>query len=538
MLLPLAVGLVMSALAEGDLVEADPVTHQANVGQVWFLSKTIASEKLAPADQLKRFTLCERCNLDLRVFMATSLTNALHRVAPGLTADELVQQGNYQFTFRVDDQPIYVETLPPGAGTPDRKNRQTTFRVPLISSTNEDSWGRFLWNRFMLRGGEDALTEGSHRLTIELRPSVKGLVGEVLASGTLTVQVTRPKVSEQQLALQVREGSGFERSAAPLDEAKIRELNRRVAQRTIKDLTSIVVLRDGKLVLEEYFNGATRETLHDTRSVGKSFTSALVGLALRDGFVPSVETPLGDLYELAAFANPSPAKAQVTVRDLLTMTSTFDGDDSDSDSAGNEENMYPTSNWVKFTLDLPMRAPSVAHRGVDWAYFTAGVVVLGDLLDRRVPHGLEKYADQVLFKPLGITRYAWPSTPQHVVNTAGGLKLRSLDLAKFGQLYANRGMWNGVQVLPASWVDETFTPHAALPEGRGHYGYLFWNTTYEVEQVKWHAFNASGNGGNKVFVFQNQPVVVVITATAFNTPFMHSQIDRLMQQLVLPALSQ
>jgi CubicO group peptidase (beta-lactamase class C family) len=537
MLLSFALSLVVSAIAEGDVVEADPITapaHRANLGKVWFLAKTIPLEKLAPAEQLQRFTLCERCDLEVRVFLATSLTNALHRVAPTLTADELVQQGNYQVTFRVDDQPTYVETLPPGAGSPERKHRQTTFRVPLISSSNEDSWGRFLWNRFLLRGGEDALTEGTHRLTIEFRPAVKAAVGDVLASGTLTLQVVRPKVTARQLAVQVRPGSGFERSDANLDEAKIRELNRRVAQRTIKDLTSIVVLRDGKLLLEEYFNGATRETLHDTRSVGKSFASALVGLALRDGFLSSVETPLGELYDLKTFANPSPAKAEVTVRDLLTMTSTFDGDDNDSDSAGNEENMYPTSNWVKFALDLPMRA---GHRGVDWAYFTAGAVLLGDVLNRRVPQGLERYADRALFKPLGITRYSWAYTPQHVVSTAGGLKLRSLDLAKFGQLYANHGKWNGAQVLPASWVDETFTPRAELPEGRGHYGYLFWNTTYDVDHVAWSAFNASGNGGNKIFVFQNQPVVVVITATAFNTPYMHAQVDRLMEQLVLPAIS-
>ncbi len=536
----LALALVAHAVGEGDLVEADATTaplHRANVGKIRFLAKTAAVEKLTPADFLQRFTLCERCDLDMRVFLPTSLTNALHRVAPALSADELAQQGNYQVTFLVDGQKTYVETLPPGAGTPERKHRQTTFRVPLLSSSNEDSWGRFLWNRFLLRGGEDALSEGSHVLTIELRPAIKGEVGELLASGTLALQIVRPKVTEQQLAIQVRPGSGFERSHAHLDEAKIRELNRRVAQRTIKDLTSLVVLREGKLVLEEYFNGATRETLHDTRSVGKSFASALVGLALRDGFLPSVETPLGTLYDLQAFNNPSPAKAQVTVRDLLTMTSTFDGDDNDQDSPGNEENMYPTANWVKFALDLPMRTSSRTHRGVDWAYFTAGAMLVGDVLHSRVPQGLERYADRALFKPLGITRVSWAYTPQKVVSTAGGLKLRSLDLAKFGQLYANRGRWNGVQVLPASWVDDTFTRHAELPEGRGHYGYLFWNTTYEVDHVKWEAFNASGNGGNKIFVFQNQPVVVVITATAFNTPYMHAQVDRLLEQLVLPALS-
>jgi CubicO group peptidase (beta-lactamase class C family) len=225
------------------------------------------------------------------------------------------------------------------------------------------------------------------------------------------------------------------------------------------------------------------------------------------------------------------------VRDLLTMTSTFDGDDGDQDSPGNEEAMYPTGNWVKFTLDLPMRTGERSHRGVDWAYFTAGAVLLGDVLHSRVPQGLERYADRALFKPLGIHRYRWAYTPQKVVNTAGGLELRALDLAKFGQLYADRGRWKDAQVLPASWVDESFKPHATLPEGRGHYGYLFWNTRYTVGEVTWEAFSASGNGGNKVFIFQNQPVVVVVTAKAFNTPFMHAQVDRLLEQLVLPAIT-
>jgi hypothetical protein len=213
----------------------------------------------------------------MRVFLPGSLTDALHRVAPTLSAEELAQRGNDQVTFKVDGQQTYVETLPPGAGTAERKHRQTTFRVPLLSRSNEDSWGRFLWGRFMLRGGEDALTEGAHVLTVELRPAVKGAVGELLASGALTLQVVRPPVTERQLAIQVRPGSGFERSAAHLDAEKIRELNRRVAQGTIKELNSIVVLREGKLLLEEYFNGATRDTLHDTRSVGKSFVSARWG---------------------------------------------------------------------------------------------------------------------------------------------------------------------------------------------------------------------------------------------------------------------
>src|SRR5262249_42231018 len=157
----------------------------------------------------------------------------------------------------------------------------------------------------------------------------------------------------------------------------------------------------------------------------------------------------------------------------------FDGNDDDPNSPGNEEGMYPTADWVKFALDLPM--DEKAGGGERWHYFSAGVVVLGDVINKSVPGGLERYADQKLFQPLGITDYKWPYTPQKVPNTAGGLRMRSLDLAKYGQLYRNRGKWGGKQILPESWVDKTFTKYLPIPYGGSlHYGYLFWNTTFHV----------------------------------------------------------
>ena len=102
--------------------------------------------------------------------------------------------------------------------------------------------------------------------------------------------------------------------------------------------------------------------------------------------------------------------------------------------------MYPTDNWVKFALDLPMTANKI---GENWNYFTSGVVVAGDILDKSVPKGLENYADKKLFKPLGITNYKWQFTPQQKPSLAGGLRMKALDFAKFGQLYKNNGTWSG-----------------------------------------------------------------------------------------------
>jgi CubicO group peptidase (beta-lactamase class C family) len=333
----------------------------------------------------------------------------------------------------------------------------------------------------------------------------------------------------------VRPGGGWAVSGDRYDLEKIRELNRKITQKEFKDITSVVVIKDGKLLLEEYFNGADRTTLHNTRSVGKTFTSSLMGAAIRDGYIKSIDQTLGEFFDLKSFANFSPKKSAVTLKNLLTMSSAFLGSDNDAASPGNEEKMYPTPNWVKFALDLPM--DEAKENGKQWDYFTAGVVLLGDILDRSVPGGLEKYADRVLFKPLGISKYEWQYTPQKVVNTAGGLQMSSLDYAKFGQLYKNRGRWNGVPVLPEEWVARSFQKYLAIPFiVDGHYGLLFWNMTYHVDGRPYETFFCTGNGGNKIFVLLDQPLVIVVTATAYGKPYMHAQVDTMMERYILPAV--
>lgn len=150
--------------------------------------------------------------------------------------------------------------------------------------------------------------------------------------------------------------------------------------------------------------------------------------------------------------------------------------------------------------------------------------------------GLEKYADEKLFTPLSISKYRWEYTPQSVPNTAGGLRLSSLDLAKFGQLYKNKGMWGGKQVLPVSWVNETLTKHFILPFDNMAYGYLWWNKSYTYNNNSYEVFACSGNGGNKIFVFTNEPLVVVVTSTAYNKPYAHRQADKIIEDYILPAV--
>jgi len=348
--------------------------------------------------------------------------------------------------------------------------------------------------------------------------------------------VVKPQIDEKSLApTPIAPGGGWPVSGDPYDRDKIRELKREIAEGVYKDIHSIVVIKDGKLLIEEYFNGVDRGTLQNTRSVGKSFTSTMMGIAIHDGHIKGVDQTLKDFYDLKTFANFSAKKESVTLKSLLTMSSGFDANDDDQNSAGNEEKMYPTDNWVKFALDLPMDEKT--EIGEKWRYFTAGMIVLGDILNRKVPGGLEAYSAHKLFQPLGIKKYTWEYTPQKVVNTAGGLQMSALDFAKFGQLYKNGGSWNGEQIIPADWVNKTFTRYQKVPYGpKLNYGYLFWNTTYKIGDRSYETYFATGNGGNKIFVFKDQPLVIVITATAFGKWYMHRQIDSMMERFVLPAV--
>jgi CubicO group peptidase (beta-lactamase class C family) len=342
-----------------------------------------------------------------------------------------------------------------------------------------------------------------------------------------------PDASKERLS-PLRPYDGFGLSKDGYDSNKIKQLKASIDSGMFKRISSVVVIKNGNILIEEYFNGETRDTQHDPRSVGKSFASTMTGLAIRDGYLKGVDQTLGEFYNIKGYANYAPEKEKVAIKDLLSMCSAFDGDDDDGNSPGNEENMYDKDNWVKWTLDLPLSATRPRDR---WHYFTAGAMLTGDILNKTVQGGLDAYADLKLFSPLGIRDYQWAYTPQHVANTAGGIRLKALDFAKYGQLYKNGGVWNGRQVLPADWVKTTFTKYHPIP-GRTDewYGYFFWNKKYHVGDNAYETWYCTGNGGNKIFVFTDQPLVIVVTATAYGMPYAHPQVDRMMTDYILPAV--
>lgn len=328
--------------------------------------------------------------------------------------------------------------------------------------------------------------------------------------------------------------NGWKISNEKYDTSLIRSLKDEIKKNTYRQINSIVVIKDGKLLIEEYFNGSERNQTHDPRSVGKTFASAVLGIAINEGYIKSESQKLDEFYTLHDFQNYSDKKASVSLKDLLTMSSAFEANDNDPSSVGNEENMYPRPNWVKWALDLPMSTDR--NPGHKFVYFTGGVVILGDIINRSVPKGLENYAHIKLFEPLGIVNYKWQHTPQNVANTAGGIRLTPLDFAKFGQLYLSKGKWNNQQILPEKWVDSSLTRHFETGFDNNGYGYLMWNKNYTVGNKTYNTFYCAGNGGNKIFVFKELKTVVVVTASAYNQAYGHPQVDEMMIKYILPSI--
>lgn len=527
-----------------DFVKDQGITsefHQANVGKILFESEN-SVQTLKTNNFLNNYLLTNKSNLYITVFLAHSNINYLHLLQPGINSDSLLKSGNYQFSFFVDSKLIYKLNLWPGAPRAAQQNFETVWCKPLIDNQHEVGWwSQSVWNRFMHFGGDSALTEGNHLLKIEIRDYLQAnklLIGNVIASGELKLLVNRvPAINFSKIALDIiKPYDGLTVSTENFDRKKIIQLKGEIEADVYKHITSVVVIRNGKILVEEYFNGSSRDSLHDVRSVGKSFTSSLMGIALEEGYLKTTKQTLNNFFNLKKFDNYSDAKKNTSLQELLTMSSRFNGDDADGNSPGQEDNMYPATNWLKFAVDLPL--DTIKYKG-QWHYFTAGMIILGEILNKVVPAGLQAYAEKSLFKPLGISNYKWEYTPQKVINTAGGIQMNALDFGKYGQLYKNNGTWMGKQILTAEWVRETFARHKVIP-GRTneYYGYLFWNKTYQVNNKKYETYYCAGSGGNKVFVFKNQPLVVVVTAEAYGTSYEHSQVDSMMEKYILPAVAQ
>jgi len=331
--------------------------------------------------------------------------------------------------------------------------------------------------------------------------------------------------------------------SAGLDPTRLAAMEAAIQAGDFKKIGSVLIARHGQLVYEKYFEGDA-STLRDTRSATKTITGLLVGLAIQDKKLSGTDARVLDLLpeHRPKLQNPDPRKEQITVEDLLTMSSPLECDDWNDASRGNEERMYLIEDWAQFILDLPIRGrmrvgekTESPKYGRNFSYCTGGVFVLSEILSKATGLRTDKYAEQTLFGPLGVANATWVYSPLNIPQTGGGLRLSSPDLLKLVQLCLNGGMWHGKRIVREDWIKRSTTPHAQINDHQ-EYGYLWWLQSFKSGETSYPAFLMSGNGGNKVVGFPALDMAVVITSTNYNTRGMHEQTDRLLSDYILAAV--
>jgi CubicO group peptidase (beta-lactamase class C family) len=312
-----------------------------------------------------------------------------------------------------------------------------------------------------------------------------------------------------------------------IDKEKISQFLNRIAAGKHNDIHSIVIVKDGKLVLEEYFatkgkrfgsfiNQVFRNKPHHLASTTKSVLSALCGIAIDQGFIQDVDEPIYKYLPDYASSFADEKKA-IKVKDMLTMSAGWEWEQfkySWDDPRNNGTAMWRADDVIKYVLERPLDAKP----GEKFKYSNGVPTVMGTVLKNACSREVDQFAEQHLFHPLGISDYLWTRYQDGSLETDGGLALRSRDLAKIGHLFLNKGNWQGKQIISEKWIDESTQERIKLGGFWGwSYGYYWMQVDLNLNKRTIHSYFVPGDGGQLLSVFPDLNMVIVFTAGNYGT---------------------
>ena len=301
----------------------------------------------------------------------------------------------------------------------------------------------------------------------------------------------------------------------------------RAAAAALPRMHALLVSHRGELVLEYYAKGHGPSRLANIKSASKSIITALVGIAIDRKLIAGVREPIARWFpELRT--DPDPRRRAITIEDLLTMRSGLE-----STSGGNYGRWVSSRNWVRFALQRPM----VSDPGTSMEYSTGTSHLLSAILTKASRTSTHQFASDVLAKPLRITLARWPRDPQGIYFGGNEMLMTPRQMVAFGELWRNAGRVNGVQVVPASWVETSCQPRTRSRwDSDREYGYGWWSQTFNGHR----ACFAWGFGGQYVLVFRELELVVVVTSSTADSDERRGyrrQLFDLLEAHILPAES-
>jgi CubicO group peptidase (beta-lactamase class C family) len=295
-------------------------------------------------------------------------------------------------------------------------------------------------------------------------------------------------------------------------------------RRDLPNVFSLLVIRNGAIVFEQYYQRHDAASLFDTRSVTKSFISTLTGIAIKEKHILDLDQKILQYFPEYREPNTDPRKAAITIRDMLAMKSGLAWDENNDFAE-----LLSSDNWVQYILNLPMREDP----GSVFNYNSAASHLLSALLGRTTGLTTLELAWRRLFSPLGISRFHWESDPTGLMLGFAGLSLTARDLARLGLLYISHGMWNESQILAPEYVRAATTAWSpgGFPE-EAEYGYEWWVLPSEAHP----AYFAAGYGGQYLWVVPDLDLIAVTTAEPWLPVSLIQDHNFLITDFVVPAV--
>ena len=290
------------------------------------------------------------------------------------------------------------------------------------------------------------------------------------------------------------------------------------AQRAAQDLPrlhSLLIQHRGELVFEQYYNGARANRPANMKSASKSVISALIGIAIEQGHIESVDATLAEFFPEYLAGDEYAEKRGITVENLLTMQSGLE-----TTSNRNYGRWVASRDWVQFAIDQPL----VARPGTTMLYSTGSTHLLSAILTRTTGMDAKAFAQQHLTRPMGFSMSYWPRDPQGIYFGGNDMEMTPRQMLAFGAMYLNGGRHGDTRVVPEHWVAASHEPRARSPRGQGRfYGYGWWLRDLAGMQVP----TAWGYGGQLIFVVDELDLVIVATSDSVPGPTRRGHLGRL-----------
>lgn len=262
----------------------------------------------------------------------------------------------------------------------------------------------------------------------------------------------------------------------------------------------MVIVRNENIVDEYYKEGYDQNSIFDLHSVSKSITSALMGIAIDQGYIESVNVPISNYFP-QILETGSEYQRQITIWHLLTHTSGINASDTYNwDAWRNSDNL------VDYVLDRDV----TSRPGTVFNYFTGNSHLLAAIIEQATGQSLYEFAKENLFDPLGMDSANVSTDPQGIGDGGNGFTMNVYDMAKFGLLYLNNGAWDGEQIISEQWINDSTTVQFTRSSGSANYGYQWWVRTFGNNN--YDAYFAQGYFGQYIFVVPDLELIVVFTS--------------------------